>query len=171
MKVQPKIVTITLNPCIDRSASLPVLIPEKKLSCKAIELQPGGGGINVARAIKKMGGKAIAIYPAGGYTGEYLKYLLDQEEIPGIPLRINQETRENFIVLEESTHRQYRLGMPGPTLEEYEWQQILSQLGAIEDPEYVVVSGSICPGMPADIFARIGKIASAKGAKFIVDTS
>lgn len=171
MKAQPNIITITLNPCIDRSATVPVMIPEKKLYCSATKLQPGGGGINVARAITKLGGKATAIYPAGGYTGEYLKHLLAQEEIPGIPVRISQETRENFIVLEESTNRQYRLGMPGPTLVEEEWQEILSHLGAIEDPAYVVASGSICPGMPADIFARIGKIAKAKNAKFIVDTS
>jgi 6-phosphofructokinase 2 len=171
MKVQPKIITITLNPCIDKSARVSELIPEKKLYCSATKLEPGGGGINVARAIKKLGGKATAIYPAGGYTGEFLKQLLEKEEIPGIDIRIAQETRENFIILEESTNRQYRLGMPGPVLEEDEWQQILSHLEAIEDPAYIVASGSISPGMPADIFARIGRIAKAKGAKFIVDTS
>jgi len=171
MKVQPKIITITLNPCIDRSAKVPVLIPEKKLHCSATRLEPGGGGINVARAIKKLHGKAMAIYPAGGNTGEFLKHLLEMEETPGNAINIRQETRENFIVLEESTNRQYRLGMPGPVLEEDEWQNMLSQLGAIEDPAYVVASGSISPGVPANIFAQIGRIAKAKGAKYIVDTS
>jgi len=171
MKTQSTIVTITLNPCIDRSASVSELIAEKKLKCSSPTLEPGGGGLNVSRAIKKLGGKAVAIYLAGGYTGEFLKELLNREEIPAACLKIHHETRENFIILEESTNRQYRLGMPGPTVEEYEWQQVLSQLAAIEDPGYVVASGSICPGMPADIFARIGQIAKAKNAKFIVDTS
>lgn len=60
----PAIVTITLSPCIDKSTSIPALIPEKKLKkCTAPKLEPGGGGINVARAIKKLGGEAFTISP------------------------------------------------------------------------------------------------------------
>jgi len=65
-----KIVTITFNPCIDKSATVPQLIPGKKLSCSEPDFEPGGGGINVARAIKKLGGEALAIYPSGGYSGK-----------------------------------------------------------------------------------------------------
>ena len=75
------IVTITFSPCIDRSASVPCLVPESKMKCSQPKLEPGGGGINVARAIKKLGGQAIAIYPAGGYTGMYFNKLLAQEDI------------------------------------------------------------------------------------------
>jgi 6-phosphofructokinase 2 len=65
-----QIVTVTFNPCIDKSATVPQLIAEKKLSCSEPRFEPGGGGINVARAIKKLGGEATAIYPAGGYSGK-----------------------------------------------------------------------------------------------------
>src|SRR4051812_17162895 len=65
------ILTITFNPCIDKSTSISALAPEKKLSCSAPVFEPGGGGINVARAVKKLGGEATAIYPAGGYSGKF----------------------------------------------------------------------------------------------------
>ena len=78
------IVTITFSPCIDKSTSVPQLIPEKKLKCASPILQPGGGGINVARAINKLGGSTTAIYPAGGYTGKYFNSLLAKENVRSV---------------------------------------------------------------------------------------
>src|SRR5262245_28955810 len=97
------IVTITFSPCIDKSTSIPELLPEKKLKCSAPKLEPGGGGINVARAIKKLGGEAVAIYPAGGYTGKYFNALLEKEGVPAMIIESKNETRENIIVVDEST--------------------------------------------------------------------
>jgi 6-phosphofructokinase 2 len=79
-----QILTITFNPCIDKSATVPQLLPEKKLTCSEPHFEPGGGGVNVARAIKKLGGEATAIYPAGGYTGNFFNKLLAKEKIPSI---------------------------------------------------------------------------------------
>ena len=76
-----KIITITLNPAIDKSTTVEKLIPEKKLNCKLPVYEPGGGGINVARAIKKLGGNATAFYLAGGYSGIRLTELLAEESI------------------------------------------------------------------------------------------
>lgn len=76
----PSILTLTFSPCIDKSTTVPELIPEKKLNCSKPKTDPGGGGINVARAIKKLGGKAIAVYPAGGYTGRVFNQLMDEEK-------------------------------------------------------------------------------------------
>ena len=76
----PKIVTITFSPCIDKTTSVPELMPEKKLRCASPKLDPGGGGINVARVINRLGEKAIAIYPAGGYTGKHFNALLEKEK-------------------------------------------------------------------------------------------
>ena len=76
-----KIITVTFNPCVDKSTSISALIPEKKLRCATPKFEPGGGGINVARAIKKLGGEALAIYPAGGYSGKFLNDLLRKENI------------------------------------------------------------------------------------------
>lgn len=170
-KNTPAIITITFNPCIDKSTSVHTFIPEKKLKCEVPKLEPGGGGINVARAIKKLGGDAIAIYPAGGYTGKYFNQLLADEKIPSIVIESKEETRENIIILEELTNRQYRFGMPGTPLQENEWQQILDHIEKIKDPTYIVASGSLPPGVPDDIFARIARIAKKKKARFIADTS
>lgn len=165
------IVTITFSPCIDRSASVDKLIPEKKLRCKSTRLEPGGGGINVARAIKKLGGEATAIYPVGGYTGKFFHQLMIDEGVPSIITKIKNETRENFMILEESTNQQYRFGMPGLELKQNEWRQILQSVDAIKNAKFIVASGSLPPGVPDDIFARIAVIAKKKRAKFIADTS
>jgi 6-phosphofructokinase 2 len=167
----PAIITITFNPCIDKSTSVPALVPEKKLKCAAPKLEPGGGGINVARAIKKLGGEATAIYPSGGYTGKYFNALMENENVPAIIIEIKNETRENVIVLDESTNQQYRFGMPGTELMKNEWRQCLHIVEEMNDVEFIVASGSLPPGVPQDVFARIAIIAKKKKAKLIVDTS
>lgn len=166
-----KIVTVTFSPCIDKTTSVPELIPEKKLRCAPPILQPGGGGINVARAIKKLGGDAIAVYPAGGYTGKYFNALLEKENVPAIIIETKNETRENIIVVDDSKNQQYRFGMPGTALAEEEWQQCLHAIEKKEDIEFIVASGSLPPGVPLDIYARLAIIAKKKKAKLIVDTS
>ena len=166
-----KIITITFSPCIDKSTSVPELFPEKKLKCAEPKLDPGGGGINVSRAIKKLGGDTLAIFPSGGYTGKFFNYLIESENIPSIIVESSNETRENIIVLDESSGNQYRFGMPGTVLNENEWTKILEAVTAIEKPDYIVASGSLPPGVPSDIYARISKMAKSKNAKFIVDTS
>src|SRR6185312_16758406 len=102
-----KIITVTLNPAIDKSTCVRALIPEKKMKCISPVFEPGGGGINVARALKKLGQNAIAVYLAGGYTGKFFKQLLDEEKIVSAPIEIRKHTRENFIVLDQSSNLQY----------------------------------------------------------------
>ena len=165
------IVTITFSPCIDKTSNVPLLIPEKKLRCSKPTLQPGGGGINVARAIHKLGGMATAVYPAGGYTGQLFRGLMKQDEIPSIVIETEKETRENIIVLEESTNYQYRFGMPGTELRQTEWQQLLHAIEQLNNARFIVISGSLPPGVPVDIYAQIAEIARNKNAKLIVDTS
>ena len=73
----PSIVTLTMNPAVDESTTVPYVLPDRKLRCQAPTYEPGGGGINVARAIRKLGGDALACFPAAGPAGELLKRLLD----------------------------------------------------------------------------------------------
>ena len=165
----PTIVTVTFSPCIDKSTSVSCLIPEKKLRCTAPGLEPGGGGINVARAIKKLGGEAIAVYPAGGYTGKFFNQLVVSEKISPVIIEMAEETRENIIILDESTQQQYRFGLPGSPMQEKEWQQVIDRVQEIEEPAFIVVSGSLPPGVPDDILARLSHIARKKNSKFIAD--
>lgn len=165
------IVTITFSPCIDRYATVAQLIPDSKLKCSSSVLQPGGGGINVARVVKKLGGEVTAIYPSGGYTGAHFNRLLAKEDIPAVVVETESETRENFIIMDESANKQYRFGMPGSELKKKEWSHMLSILEDIADVGYIVASGSLPPGVPEDIFGRIANIARERAIKLILDTS
>ncbi len=166
------IVTFTMNPAIDKSSSVDHVIAERKLYCKAPHYEPGGGGVNVARAIKKLGGESVLLYPAGGLTGYRLKDLLEQEGINHRPVLIEGMTRERLVMLEESTGQQFRFGMPGPALSNEEWERCLDELSAISlKPDYLVASGSLPPGVPSDFYARVARTGKDKGAKVIIDAS
>ena len=164
------IITITFNPCIDKSTSISTLKPEKKLRCSAPVFEPGGGGINVARAIKKIGGDALTIYPSGGYSGKFLNLLLKEENLSVLTVETKHQTRENMIVLDRATNLQYRFDMPGPELFENEWQQCLQMIEE-NNSKFIVASGSLPPGVPLDIFARISVIAKKGNRKLIVDST
>ncbi|MEJ5962879.1 1-phosphofructokinase family hexose kinase [Pedobacter immunditicola] len=165
------IITITFNPAIDKSTTVPQLIPEKKLHCTSPVYEPGGGGINVARAIKRLGGNATAIYLEGGYSGKVFTELLRKEKIDIIPIRTLGVTRENLVVKELSTNKQFRFGMPGDNVSDKEWKNCVKALSQIPDINYIVVSGSLPTGIPADIFVRMASVAHSKNARLIVDTS
>lgn len=166
-----KIVTVTFNPCVDKGTSISALAPEKKLSCSPPKFEPGGGGLNVSRALKKIGGSSLAVFPAGGYSGRFLEKLVAAEGVPAKTIDIESHTRENLAVLEETTNQQYRFGMPGPELREAEWQKCLDVLEQEEDTAFIVASGSLARGVPLDVYGKIAVIAKRKGAKLIVDTS
>jgi 6-phosphofructokinase 2 len=167
-----KIVTLTFSPCIDKTTSVADLIPEKKLRCSEPALDPGGGGINVARAVKKLGGEAKAIYPSGGCTGQLFDKLLADEHVPCTIIRSTNETRENFIVVEEATGDQYRFGTPGTYLYESEWRDCIKAVDEeAQDAEFIVASGSLPPGVPVDVFVELAGIARKRNTRFIVDTS
>jgi 6-phosphofructokinase 2 len=112
------IVTITLNPAIDKSTSAEHIVPEHKIRCAKPKFEAGGGGINVSRAIKKLGGESVAIFPAGGPPGRLLQDILEGEGVTHQAVPIKQWTRENFIVVDTATNAQFRFGMPGHELTE-----------------------------------------------------
>ena len=76
------ILTITLNPALDMSSAVAAVVPGDKLRCDAPVFDPGGGGINVARAVRLLGGSARAFVAVGGYRGEQLCDLLRVEGVP-----------------------------------------------------------------------------------------
>jgi 6-phosphofructokinase 2 len=167
-----QVVTLTINPALDKSTFVQEIKPENKLRCDAPVFEPGGGGINVSRAIKKMGGESLALYLAGGATGNVLSELLDKEGLSHTPIPSIKWTRENFAVTERATDRQYRFGMPGSIIPEEEWKYALAKLEKIRPaPEFIVASGSLPQGVPDDFYARVATIAKNMGAKLILDTS
>ena len=168
----PEIVTLTPNPAIDLSTSVERIVPERKLRCTPQQRDPGGGGVNVARVIKRFGGDVEAILPIGGFTGQLLRRLIDDEGIPNRVIAAEAETREDFSVTDQSTAQQYRFVLPGLPLREAEWRGCLDALAAATPrPKFVVGSGSLPPGVPDDFYAQAAAIARNLGAKFVVDTS
>ncbi len=164
-----KVVTLTLNPAIDKSSTVDAIIRDKKLRCTLPVYEPGGGGINVSRALKNLNEQSLAIYLAGGPSGEKLKRLLTKEEILQSVIPIENETRENFIVVDDHG-QQFRFGMPGEEIFPNEVQNILSAVKNLPpDVEYFVASGSIQKGVPIDIYAQIAKICKSKGIRVILD--
>lgn len=165
-----KIVTLTVNPAVDKSTHIDRLIPEQKLRCDAPRFDAGGGGINVSKAIKRLGGKSTAIFTTGGPSGQVLRDLVSQEGIDCEVIQTEQWTRENFIVAETSTNAQYRFGMPGAALSEAETEEVLEKLRQSK-AEYVVASGSLPPQMDVNFYEKVAAISKEIGARLVLDTS
>ena len=166
------VVTLTVNPTIDKYTAVERVEPDRKLRCDRPTREPGGGGLNVSRAIDRLGGESRAFYLAGGPTGEILHGLLSEEGIEQEPIRIGDWTRENLIVHEGGSDRQYRFGMPGPEVSGEEARRCLDRLREVDPaPDYLVASGSLAPGLPADYLADVARVVADLGAKLVVDTS
>ncbi len=165
-----KILTITLNPTVDKSTTVGAVKPEKKLRCDTPKYEPGGGGINVSRGLHRLGIRSTAFFTSGGRTGHLLESLLEKENIKALPYTTVAETRENFIVVDTSSNEQYRFGMPGDeiSLEESEGiaQDILKST-----PDIAVISGSLPPGISSKYLRKLISELKAIGTKVILDTS
>jgi 6-phosphofructokinase 2 len=168
----PKIVTFTPNPAVDILTSIGALAPFHKLRCTPAQRDPGGGGINVARTVRRLGGDVTAIFPAGGLTGHLLRRLVDREHVASLTIPVLEDTREDVTVIERSSGRQYRFVFPGAPLSEQEWWACLDVLGKLSPPpDYVVASGSLPAGVPDDLYARVARITKKLGARMVLDTS
>jgi 6-phosphofructokinase 2 len=166
------IVTLTMNPALDMSTAVERVEARHKLRCGPAVFDPGGGGINVARVIHRLGGAAVALYAVGGPTGNAFRELLEREGVAGCPLPIDGATRLNVTVDETSTGEQYRFVVEGPEVSDAEWRNALAILTErIGQESYVVASGSLPPGVPDDFCARVARLCRQRGARCVVDTS
>ena len=166
------VVTLTMNPAIDLSVSVERVTPFHKLRSSESRRDPGGGGINVARVMKRLGADVTAIYPAGGTLGLLLRQLVEKEGISQVAIPIAAETREDFTVNERVTGFQYRFVVPGPSLTEHEWHACLSRCAALDvHTRFVVCSGSVPPGVPDDFYRRVVETTRRTGRQIIIDSS
>ncbi|ELY4675206.1 6-phosphofructokinase II [Cronobacter turicensis] len=166
-----RIYTLTLAPSLDSATMTPQLYPEGKLRCSSPVFEPGGGGINVARAIVHLGGTATALFPAGGATGEHLVSLLNDEHVAVETVSAHDWTRQNLHVHVESSGEQYRFVMPGATITDDEFRQLEEKVLAIESGAILVISGSLPPGVSIEKLQQLIKAARQQGIRLIVDSS
>lgn len=165
-----KIATLTLNPALDKSTSTEKLQPEQKLRCAPMVLDAGGGGINVSKGIRKLGGQSTAVFPIGGHNGLLIRQILTEMGVETAVLDVPGETRENISVTETSTNSQFRFTMPGIELSEKIADKCLEMIEK-QRPNYLVASGSLPPGLPVTYYEKVAAFAKKIEARFILDTS
>lgn len=165
------VLTVTLNPALDVSACTAHVRPTSKLRCDRVQRHPGGGGINVARVLQRLGADCEALCLLGGPAGQMLLMLLQEEGVRCQPVRIDGHTRESFTVLDDSNAQEYRFVLPGPQVQAQDVDAFMALLSTQSPPDYVVASGSLPPGAPQDLYARLADVASNWSAKLIVDGS
>ncbi|UQD56499.1 1-phosphofructokinase family hexose kinase [Flavobacterium sp. K5-23] len=166
------IVTLTLNPALDKSAKVDGIIPEQKLKCHSIKYNPGGGGINISRVLNRLDVTTNCVFPFAGNCGALLNELLLKENIKPQSIPIKAWTRENLAVVDTQTKQQYRFGMPGNTLTKDEIAEIENTIEKILEPnDILVLSGGLAEEMPADYFAKLIRKFSHKNLKIVLDTS
>ncbi|MFH6970236.1 1-phosphofructokinase family hexose kinase [Flavobacterium petrolei] len=164
------IVTITVNSALDKSTHFKGLVPEQKIRCEEPRFDAGGGGINVSKAISRLGGTSLAVFTSGGPTGKMLEELVAKEGIAYEAVAVESWTRESFVAVDDNTNSQYRFGFTGGKISEEESERILETIAALKS-KFLVASGSLNEGLSADFYSKIAEIAKKTNAKLIVDTS
>lgn len=166
------ILTITLNPTVDFCTTAPEFIPGAKLRCTEPQIDPGGGGINVARAVKLLSGQATALVAIGGATGAHLLQLLALEGVPTVAFQGPGETRQSMSVINMENGEQFRFVMPGPVWTEADVPRALASVDqATGEDTLVVLSGSQPPGVAKDFPSILAEHVGGREARLIVDTS
>jgi 6-phosphofructokinase 2 len=166
------IVTVTLNPALDVWATTQRVEPDRKLHCTDAELTPGGGGINVSRAIQRLGGGSSALFPTGGSSGELLCDLLRHEGLDLWPVPTSGMTRESFAIRERSTGRHFRFVLPGPTLTAGDFDACRAELERlVTEPALVVFSGSLPLGLTPEQLTELIALVHGRHSEVVVDTS
>lgn len=163
-----KIITLTVNPALDKSAHFRGLVPEQKIRCENPQFDAGGGGINVSKAIGRLEGRSKAIFTSGGATGEMILTLMANENIECQTIPIQNWTRESFVAVDDNTNLQYRFGFKGAFISPDEKESILEVVRQL-DCEYLILSGSLNEGLSADFYKQIAQIVKPSNIKLVVD--
>jgi 6-phosphofructokinase 2 len=164
------IVTLTVNPALDKSAHFKGLVPEQKIRCEEPRYDAGGGGVNVSKAIARLDGDSLCVFTSGGPIGLMLEELVRKESIAFKAIKTKNWTRESFVAVDDNTNSQYRFGFPGSPISELEKSDIVQTIQELK-PKFLVLSGSLNEGLPTDFYQYIAYLAKQSGSKVIVDTS
>ncbi|MDR3537875.1 MAG: 1-phosphofructokinase family hexose kinase [Acetobacteraceae bacterium] len=165
-----RIITLTLNPAVDLACSAESVVPTHKVRTSGEHIDPGGGGINVARVLHALGADTLAVVLAGGVTGALIEDLLNEAGVPHRTVRMKGRTRISFTVFDRTTGLEYRFVPEGPTVEEHDWLATLELMQRIQG-DWLIASGSLETGMPPDIYAQVARTARARGQWIVLDAT
>jgi 6-phosphofructokinase 2 len=164
------IATLTMNPTIDLSYEVDAIVPTQKLRTPVERYFPGGGGINVARVLARLGRPSTCVCLAGGATRSTFEALLAEQGLAATCVPIAGATRIATTVFESSTGREFRFTPPGPEVSEAEWRACLDMLAQVQC-DWLVASGSLPRGIPEDFYARLAAIIADKDIRLVLDSS
>lgn len=166
------VVTITMSPSVDYSLTIDHLIPEEKLRAQVEATEPGGGGVQVARALRKLDEAVEAVLTLGGDTGSTLENLLLNEGVPLHPIRVAGNTRPSLTIFVKDQNINLRIVGAAEKQQEHEWRQVLDRLNEFESlPPFIVLSGSFPPGVPDSLVAEIAELCRERRSNLVFDGS
>jgi 1-phosphofructokinase len=165
------IVTFTANPSVDRTAEVPEFRRGAVLRALRTRVDGGGKGVNVTRALAANGHRSVAVLPTGGAEGAQLTDLLAQQDLEIRAVPIAGAIRANVTVAEPDGTTT-KINEPGPTLSPGELEALTEALLlAAADADWAVLSGSLPPGAPRDLYARLTQRLHAAGVKVALDAT
>jgi 1-phosphofructokinase len=165
------IVTLTLNPSLDRTIEIPELVRGEMVRAGETRLDPGGKGVNVARALSAHKQPTCAVVPCGGPEGRQLTELLEQEGIDVCAVPVSGHTRSN-VSLVEPDGSVTKINEPGGELTPDDLERIMKAvLDTAAAADWVVASGSLPPGVPDRFYYALGRRLTERGIRLAVDTS
>jgi 6-phosphofructokinase 2 len=164
------IITLTMNSSVDLHYNVARMESVKKLRASEPLIFPGGGGINVSRVIKELGAHSIAVFTAGGPTGEFLREMLDHFALLTRVVLIEEQSRISATIYETETGEEFRPTPVGPALSDGEWRACFDAIFEY-DASYIVATGSLPVGVPPDFYARVAEKAKSRATRVVLDTS
>lgn len=166
------IVTVTPNPVLDRTLTVPRIGFADVLRATDVRLDWGGKGFNVSRALQMLGTPSLAMGFVGGATGQLLERGLQAMGIATAFTPIAGETRTNIVVQEASSERHIKVNEPGPMVRPEDLERFFGEAGDRALPGDIwVLAGSLPPGVPAAFFAQLISLLRERGARTFLDTS
>lgn len=166
------IVTVTLNPSLDRTLCVPALHPGAIHRAQFVRQDLGGKGINVSRALRALGIPSRITGFAGGWTGKVLRDGLSADGYDICFVEVGGETRQNITLLDEAANEYTKINEPGPRIGAQHVDALQARIEEMTHPNDLwVFSGSLPPGAPLDLYAQLITRVQAKGAVAFVDAS
>jgi tagatose 6-phosphate kinase len=165
------LLTVTLNPALDKSFFIERNAPEETLRAHATRDLAGGKGVNVARALRRLGAEVASLMPLGGHAGAFVADLAREEGLGPIVAPIAATTRCALTVQESATGSTWHYLEPGPAVSPGEIARLKEVfLQAIESAELVILSGSVACDALAPVVPWMVEAARERGRETIVDS-
>ncbi len=165
------ILTLTPNPSLDLTYALDVLARREVQRSSSVSVEAGGKGINVSRNLVAHGLASRAVAPVGGPSGEQFLSLLEESGIGLIPVPVSEAVRINTSIIEHEGVVT-KVNAAGPVLSEEEVDRVLAEVSdAAHGAEWLAVCGSLPPGTPKDLYARVVSLGREAGCRVAVDSS